>query len=545
MRGVGMLGEIADLEKLEQLEQRERLRWAFRFRRRLIIGLVAVYTLAVVFGLVPPLLSVLAFYLLFFSINELREWRFHRGHIERTVTTATIVGEVFAVAIIIYGSGGYESFLIPLSAIQVVGISIHVGYELGWICAYLATTLFSIVNLLEYLGILPHSPLLLSAPGGGYVQFGQTLIGGAGPWAGFAYLVVACVAYGFLLSLAAYSSGYINSKLKVREEMLSRAHRFQSALYRVSARLLGELSIERATEILLEWLVDGLGYARSVAEVDDPRAGKRRVAHPAGSVPGDEIERLLAMRPPHGGAAYFAGFQYLPLLSAGGAPAETTAEEAAPVEPAPAPAPLGWILLACAREISPEEYMILETAVNHFRTFLEKARHHQDIVSLSIIDDMTGIHNHRHFVDTLRNEMKRSLRYQQPLSLLLMDVDHFKRVNDTHGHLVGDDILRGLAQRLKDSVRTIDVVARYGGEEFVVMAPQTDLRQAETFADRLRRSIADRTFQSDGKELVVSVSIGVSEALMDRASTEDDLIRVADGRLYRAKEGGRNRVVAS
>lgn len=515
---------LAEPSNLEALETRERLKWAFRFRRRLIIGLLVVYTLAVVGGLVKPLWSVLAFYLFFFGLNELREWLFWHDKIDEKSSRPTVTIEVFAVAMIIYFSGGVESPLVPLAVLQVMGISTFVGYDLAWICAYVSTGLFAAVNLLELAGTLPHSPLLLSGPDGGFLSYLSTPIGSKGTAAAFMYLAVASVAYGVMLSLAAYSAGYINSKLKIRADMLERANRLQSSLNKLSGELLGELSADKANEILARWLVEHMLYPRCVLAVK-PGETEARTMVPTDAIPEAELAHLIAMRPPGDKAAYYAGWLALPI-----AVGEST---------------IGWLLVETREEPTSADRDLIDTAVNLLRTCLDRATRHADVLALSILDGMTGVHNHRHFVAALKGELTRARRYAQPLSLLLVDVDHFKRVNDQHGHLAGDAILKGLAQRLKASVREVDLVARYGGEEFVVVAPQTDLKQAESFADRLRKRISEDVFPSDGKDLKVSVSIGVSETLADRVECEDDLIRIADTRLYRAKESGRNCVVAA
>jgi diguanylate cyclase (GGDEF)-like protein len=515
---------LAEPSNMATLETRERLKWAFRFRRRLIIGLLVVYTLAVVGRLVQPLWSVLLFYLFFFGVNELREWLFWHERIDERSSRPTVVIEIFAVSIIIYFSGGVESPLVPLAVLQVMGISTYVGYDLAWICAYVSTALFSAMNVLELSGVLPHSPLLLVGADGGYVSYLATPMGARGAGPAFMYLVVASVAYGVMLSLAAYSSGYINSKMKVREDLLERSARLQASLNKLSAELLGELAVDRAIAILARWLVGDMGNARCMVAVKTGESESRTMT-PEAAIPEDELARLIAMRPAGEKPAYYAGWLALPIGLG-----ETT---------------VGWLLVETREEPTPADRDLIETAVNQLRTCLDRATRHADVLAQSILDGMTGVHNHRHFVTALKGELTRARRYQQPLSLLLVDVDHFKKVNDQHGHLAGDAILKGLAQRLKQTVREVDIVARYGGEEFVVVAPQTDLKQAEFFAERLRRKISDDVFPSDGKELKVSVSIGVAETLADQAECEDDLIRIADTRLYRAKEGGRNCVVAA
>ncbi|MBI4859914.1 MAG: GGDEF domain-containing protein [Candidatus Riflebacteria bacterium] len=516
---------MGELEKLEELERREKLRWAFRLRRRLIIGLVFLYALSVVARLVTPRLTVLAFLLLFFAINEFREWLFRRRLAESVATRVLIVGEICAVVLAIYCSGGAESFLLPLSVLQIVGITVHVSYDFGWICAYVSTAAFSLVNILEFLGLAPHSPLFLSAPDGAAVYFRQTPIASGDPWRAFCYLVVATVGYGFTLSLTAYASGYINQKIKVREELLERAYSLQSAMWRLSDSLLGEFSVKSGAQILSTWMVHDLGYSSCVVELGLADNGFERTAHPPDFATDGELARLYSLRPANGEPAHTAGQQYLPLLRG---------EES-----------LGWVVLGCAHRPGEEEMAILDTATNQFLSFLEKARSHQEIVKLSITDELTGIFNHRHFVAHLRQEVERARRYGQPAALLLMDLDHFKRVNDVYGHLAGDAVLKGLARRIQKSVRTTDLVARYGGEEFIVLAPQTDLGSAEMLAERLRHVVSESPLPADDRDLAVSISVGVAEVLVDRAQTDTDLMRIADSRLYRAKSAGRNRVIAS
>lgn len=499
---------IGELSNLEALETRERLKWAFRFRRRLIIGLLAVYALAVVGNLMPARLAVLAFFIVFLGINELREWLFRHDRIDERSSAPTVLLEVCAVAAIIYATGGHESPLLPLAALQVVGISTFVGYELAWITAYLSVAVFSLLNLLELWGVLPHSPLMPRSPEGS-----------------FRFFALASVAYGVMCSLAAYSSGYINSKMKVREDMLARANFIQTALAKLSGSLLGELSLTHAGEILTDWLVADLGYKRAVMELDPPGHPPLKHQSPACAVSDEELGRLLALRGAATQPACIEGWLHLP-LSAGGQV-------------------MGWVLIECQQALAAEERAVLDTALNQFRTCLEKVTYHQDVLQLSILDGMTGIHNRRHFGEALKREVQRARRYAQPLALLLVDVDHFKRVNDQRGHLAGDAILKGLALRLKETVRTIDVVARYGGEEFVVIAPQTDMKSAITFGERLRKRIADEAFPYEDLSLIVTVSIGVAETLTDAVECEEELIRIADERLYQAKEGGRNRVVAA
>jgi two-component system cell cycle response regulator len=138
--------------------------------------------------------------------------------------------------------------------------------------------------------------------------------------------------------------------------------------------------------------------------------------------------------------------------------------------------------------------------------------------------------------------MDRARRYASELAVLLIDLDFFKRVNDTAGHLVGDEVLRQLADRIQAAVRTVDIVARYGGEEFVVILPETSPTGAMTFADRLRMGIETHEFPVGDGNLRLTVSIGVSTFPAANVASADDLFARADAAMYRAKQDGRNQV---
>lgn len=182
---------------------------------------------------------------------------------------------------------------------------------------------------------------------------------------------------------------------------------------------------------------------------------------------------------------------------------------------------------------------------------LENVINHERLKNTGLTDPLTGAHNRRYFEQRLREEAGRNLRQKQPLSCLLLDIDHFKNVNDTHGHQAGDQVLQETAARIKGQLRLSDALVRYGGEEFAALLTQTDQVVALSIAERIRQSIADKPFRlAGGASLTVTISIGVA-ALGGAARTEslDELARKlvarADEALYRAKESGRNRVVSN
>jgi diguanylate cyclase (GGDEF)-like protein len=161
--------------------------------------------------------------------------------------------------------------------------------------------------------------------------------------------------------------------------------------------------------------------------------------------------------------------------------------------------------------------------------------------ALATVDPLTQLVNRRVLDERMTLELKRARRYRVPLACLLIDVDHFKSVNDTRGHPVGDMVLAAIAGTLAGTIRDTDLVGRYGGEEFMVLAPQTSLAQGGLLGERLRKGVeSQKTSEPDFP--LVTVSIGVASTEQTMASPED-LVALADGALYRAKRAGRNRVV--
>jgi len=163
-----------------------------------------------------------------------------------------------------------------------------------------------------------------------------------------------------------------------------------------------------------------------------------------------------------------------------------------------------------------------------------------------VTDSLTGLHNRRYMSGQLAGMVRRASHGGGPVSALLVDIDHFKRINDNFGHAVGDEVLREFAIRLATNVRAIDLACRYGGEEFVVIMPDTGLVEAERIAERLRNHVAGSPFNVPGvdDELGVTISIGVASTL-GATDTALDLLKRADDAVYEAKAAGRNLVVAS
>src|SRR3954467_7237531 len=168
--------------------------------------------------------------------------------------------------------------------------------------------------------------------------------------------------------------------------------------------------------------------------------------------------------------------------------------------------------------------------------------YHEEIYRLTTVDGLTQVFNRRYFVETLEREIGRALRYRRDLSLIMFDIDRFKGVNDSFGHLAGDHVLKHLASVIKTRIRREDVLARYGGEEFAIVLPEIDHYNAMQFADKIRKLVEAAEFKFEDALIPVTVSIGVASL---RGEIEDALefIKQADTHLFAAKEAGRNRVM--
>ncbi|QDB99985.1 GGDEF domain-containing protein [Mesorhizobium sp. 8] len=160
----------------------------------------------------------------------------------------------------------------------------------------------------------------------------------------------------------------------------------------------------------------------------------------------------------------------------------------------------------------------------------------------ALTDGLTGMQNRRYFDDALKEYLEEFRRIGKPMGLMILDLDHFKQINDTHGHDIGDEVLKAVARCLMDMTRYHDVVARLGGEEFAVVAPNMDAEQLAKFAERIRKAIAGMAVLSGNVRLAVTASVGL--AVWNRKETADEFYRRADRHLYEAKRQGRNRISA-
>jgi diguanylate cyclase (GGDEF)-like protein len=175
-------------------------------------------------------------------------------------------------------------------------------------------------------------------------------------------------------------------------------------------------------------------------------------------------------------------------------------------------------------------------------TAIQNAQLYTEVQKQAITDPLTGIYNRRGFYELGRREVERAHRFGRPLTALMIDIDLFKQVNDTYGHLIGDQVLAGVASRIEHELRQVDLPGRYGGDEFIALLPETDLPSAFQAAERLRKSINQGIYQTENEPVQITASIGLAE-LQEPGDTLETLIERADQALYMAKQSGRNRTI--
>lgn len=192
-----------------------------------------------------------------------------------------------------------------------------------------------------------------------------------------------------------------------------------------------------------------------------------------------------------------------------------------------------------------DDLSALETLAVTAAIAIQNAQLFARVNELATIDPLTGVSNRRHFLEQALHEIERASRYQHPVSLLMLDADHFKQINDRYGHMAGDQVLRAIAMRCSADLREIDVIGRYGGEEFLVLLPETPIPQALAVAERLRDVIGSEPVSTDIGPVAVSVSIGVASFPAGATGTFEQLLDQVDKALYKAKAAGRNQARSS
>ncbi|HEX2190321.1 MAG TPA: sensor domain-containing diguanylate cyclase, partial [Longimicrobiaceae bacterium] len=356
--------------------------------------------------------------------------------------------------------------------------------------------------------------------------------------------------------LASTQLGALSALLRARDEARRTEARVQT-LSQAVRNLPGELDLERFAEELGEAVRRSADAAGAVVATWDPEAGRGEVLGVVGDAPGRvgpghafaDGESRLALAAKHGVALSYGDLRRerdaLPLCLAG--ERWTEAPRSAAVVPLAAEGRVVGVVAAW----DPRPDRIGDAEMDFLRLLgalapspLRSARHLQALDRRASEDALTGLPNRRAFETRLAAAASHWERYQRPFSLLVLDVDHFKRFNDTWGHEAGDRVLQHVAELLRASVREVDLPARLGGEEFVVLLPETQLMPAVEVAERIRRTIAGRPVVWHGRPLSVTASLGVATC-PESVPAAQELLGAADAALYRSKDAGRNRTTAA
>jgi diguanylate cyclase (GGDEF)-like protein len=197
---------------------------------------------------------------------------------------------------------------------------------------------------------------------------------------------------------------------------------------------------------------------------------------------------------------------------------------------------------AQANAFSPADAQPLESVADICAAAIQNARYFEKVRQMAFLDGLTGIFNRRYFESRIAEEIERAQRYQNELSIIMIDVDNFKKLNDEFGHLLGDETLRQVSTIFSQNLRKVDIACRYGGEEFVILAPQTSGEHAHGVAEKLRKVVEGWSFPGVPRPVTVTAGVASYPA---NGSTRDELVKAADDALYRAKQAGRNRVQVS
>lgn len=189
-----------------------------------------------------------------------------------------------------------------------------------------------------------------------------------------------------------------------------------------------------------------------------------------------------------------------------------------------------------------EEHSLLHAIAERLGRIIERFRAEQLLLKLATTDPLTGLYNRRHYFDLAEQEVARSKRYGHPLACIMFDIDFFKYINDSYGHLFGDRVLKGMVWRCRENIRQVDIFARYGGDEFVILLPETGLQRSKQLAERLCNDFKNQPLKIDEHEISITLSMGVASMPGNDELALDTLLNRADEALYVAKGKGRNQI---
>ncbi len=501
------------------LERRQKLETSIQYRDLLIAVSTAIYVLLIQLEFVTFTPSFLGGIAVLFLWNRLASALYRRDR--RLLQIAWISGilDVAVCTLLVHDTGGTQSVLLPLYFVVVLGAARHVNAGFGTTLLLLAGLSLYAVALPEGFGLPAPAPLAAGPEGS------------SSPLDDPRYRAIAIgTLFAFLIPVL-YSNAQLAVKLRSREEALERANANLNVLYEIGRPLADTLSTERVAETI----VNGLGRAFGMERVALYLVNQEGDLYCARRVPenlpgtGEETQKLIALRlrMDEQAPAQEGRMLYVPIGTKARLLGILVAEFPPP-----------GLLLA------PEELNTIRLLSGQAGIAVENARLYETTERLSRTDGLTQLHNHRFFQERILEEFKRSDRFGQTLSLLMIDVDDFKRINDTHGHQSGDQVLKRMGHVLRASLREVDVAARYGGDEFAIILPDTGLAEATEVGERLRKAVEKHPFLAKDTPVSLTLSIGAAARLPQSAVRTEELIKMADQALFQAKSGGRNTVTA-
>jgi diguanylate cyclase (GGDEF)-like protein len=524
---------------IKYTERQQKLVWSAIYRFPAIFVLALGLVLFFYLGLLiyPRLAIVVVFLYLLANCGAYHFFRKRRKKLYlNIVAKMTIMMDISAFTILTYLTGGVLSPFIFGCVVLVSVVALHANYRLSIVTAILSLIFYSTILGLTYFEVIPYF--------GPEIMVGDTRIFQSVP-----HIVISVVVLTLLMGLISYSTGNVADKIKVKEREFEKLSVDLSALHDIGMKVSGSLKIDEILNSMLEGIANKLGYPKlklflamgeKLQEKTYPSNENKtdwQVDEKALNKVIEERNPLVKISPLSNKKNFlqkkilrrkdhYSVHLFSPLI------VKDELEGVVAVE------------MDMVGQPEPSMIRTLETLTHQVSAVLENAQLYEKIELLSITDGLTGLFNRRHFRTKLTEDIIRARRYNYLLSLVMLDIDHFKKINDTYGHPQGDIILKEIAELLNKDLRAGDIVARYGGEEFVIMYPYIELDVAVVAAERLRKLVENHPFPGQDNPLKITISLGIATFPSQGVTDEDSLIFAADKCLYKAKWAGRNRICA-